>query len=151
MSTQQFNINSMFDLHRSFVAQQVEFTRDALEAQQQMIESASSGVEAWQSAAEQQAELARTTTENVLEQFPEQFEGAEQFETMIEESIVQFEQANEMGIEATEDAFSEASAAYGRFVESYLDALETGTQAYIEATETVEETTESVAEEIDVE
>lgn len=141
----------MFDLHRSFVSQQLAFTRDALEAQQEMLQSADAGVETWRALSEQQAELARSGTESALDQLPEEFEGSAEFEAFVSESIEQFENANEMGIDASEQAFDDARDAYSTFVETYLNALETGVDAYLEATENVEQATESVAEEIDVE
>ena len=152
MSTQPTDqINTVFDLHRSFVTQQVNFTRDAFEAQQQMLETAADGLDTWRDLAEQQTAFAAASAEHGLEQLPEDVDGTEEIETFIEESLAQFEEATEMSFEATEEAIDEAAASYARFVESYLDTLEAGVDSYLEATENVEAATEEAATEIDVE
>lgn len=146
---QQFQ--TMFDLHRSMVAQQFEFTRDAMEAQHELLRAVGEGTDMWRAMAEQQAAIARMSTRQAMTALPEQAEGTDEMEAITEELIGQFEAANELGIDATEGTFEEATEAYHRFIEAYLDAMGEGVDAYLEATERVEEATESVATEIDVE
>lgn len=152
MSTQPAQqLTGMFDFHRSIVAQQLEFTRDAMAAQQTMFEAATDSVDLWRSMSQQQTAMVRSVAHQALESLPEQVEGRAELEGMVDETLDQFESASESGFEATESAFDETSEAFQQFTEAYLEAMESGVDAYLDATERVEEATESVAEEIDIE
>ncbi len=144
-------MHAMFDLHRSFVEQQLEFTRDSLEAQQELFSVVGESFESIRDLSEQQTALIHAAVSRSIENLPAELEGTEELEGIIEESFVQLETASDTSFDASASTFEESTDAYQRFVEAYLEALESGIDAYLEATENVEEAAQSVATEIDVE
>lgn len=155
MSTQLSTpIESMFDLHRTFVRQNQALVHDAVEAQQSAFEASRQSLDAWRSMTRQNAEFVRSLSEasitNVASASPQEIEGMDEAGAFVAEQVAMLEEASEETFDLSEEALDEASGAYAEFVEAYLEGVDAAVDAYLEATDEFEATADSVADSIDI-
>lgn len=147
-------IESMFDFHRTAIRQQQSLTHDAIEAQRTMLEATGQSLDVWRNLIIQNrefsSELANASIANIESYVPDEFEGLEEAQAVIDQQLELAEETTEETFELSESAFDEAEVAYDEFISAFLEAYDSGIDAYLDATEDLQTTSESVAESIDL-
>lgn len=139
---------SVLEMQRTAIRQSHEATRETVEAQKAALEAAIDGADAYRSVSEQGTELSKGAVFAYLDAIeamnPGGAEDVAELRTSVDE---QFDAAAEIQRDAWNsvvEAIQEGNAAFAAYADSYLDAVDTSFDTFLDAHEQVERGVESV-------
>lgn len=145
----------LFEMQRTMIDQNRTALHESMKAQQTAVEAMQGGMEGQRTFAERNVDLSKSAThayiDAVEDVLPEDAAEFDEIRATVDDGFEALEESQAEVWEALTDAVEESNVAYEELTDSYLDAVDSSFDAFLEGHERLEASFDSAAESIPIE